>query len=123
MIYAAAILFALGVCYFWPTMIGFTSEYLPKTGALGMSLMGGAGMLSTAIWQPVIGSWLDDARTAAMETGLTQEVAELAAGKATLGKMMFFPLTVAVLFFFLFLGRKKLEERRVPQGHADEAIV
>lgn len=123
MIYAAAILFALGVCYFWPTMIGFTSEYLPKTGALGMSLMGGAGMLSTAIWQPVIGSWLDDARTAAMETGLAQDVAELAAGRATLGKMVFFPLTVAVLFGILFLFRKKLESRRVPQEHEAVEVV
>ena len=113
MIYAAAVLFALGVCYFWPTMIGFTSEYIPKTGALGMSLVGGAGMLSTAIWQPVIGSWLDSARESALATGIAQEAAELAAGKATLGKMMFFPLTVAILFFILFLFRKKLEEQRV----------
>lgn len=123
MIYAAAVLFALGVCYFWPTMIGFTSEYLPKTGALGMSLMGGAGMLSTAIWQPVIGSWLDDARTFAMDSGLAQEAAELAAGRGTLGKMVFFPLTVAVLFGILFLFRKKLESRRVPQEHEDAEVV
>ena len=59
MIYFGAILFAFGVCYFWPTMIGFVSEYIPKTGALGMSLVGGAGMLSTSIWQPVIGSDYD----------------------------------------------------------------
>lgn len=123
MIYAAAVLFALGVCYFWPTMIGFTSEYIPKTGALGMSLVGGAGMLSTAIWQPVIGSWLDDAREVALSSGLANEMAELAAGKETLGKMMFFPLAVAILFLILFLFRKKLEERRVPQAHEDEAIV
>jgi predicted MFS family arabinose efflux permease len=123
MIYLAAVLFALGVCYFWPTMIGFTSEYIPKTGALGMSLVGGAGMLSTAIWQPVIGSWLDGAREKAMESGIAQEVAELAAGKATLGKMMFFPLTVAVLFLILFMFRKKLEERRVPQAHTAEEIL
>ncbi|SFR35281.1 Fucose permease [Robiginitalea myxolifaciens] len=123
MIYAAAVLFALGVCYFWPTMIGFTSEYLPKTGALGMSLVGGAGMLSTAIWQPVIGSWLDSARENALASGVVQEAAELAAGKATLGKMMFFPLTVAVLFGILFFFRKKLEEGRVPQAHGAEEIV
>ena len=36
MIYFGAILFAFGVCYFWQTMIGFVSEYIPKTGALGM---------------------------------------------------------------------------------------
>jgi MFS family permease len=123
MIYLAAILFALGVCYFWPTMIGFTSEYLPKTGALGMSLVGGAGMFATSIWQPVIGGWLDTAKNEALASGLADQVAELTAGKATLGKMMFFPLAVAVLFFILFLLRKKLEERRVPQGHATEEIV
>ncbi|MBO6532511.1 MAG: MFS transporter [Muricauda sp.] len=123
MIYLAAILFALGVCYFWPTMIGFTSEYLPKTGALGMSLVGGAGMFATSIWQPVIGGWLDTAKNEALASGLADQVAELTAGKATLGKMMFFPLAVAVLFFILFLLRKKLEERRVPQGHTTEEIV
>lgn len=106
MIYFAAILFALGVCYFWPTMIGFTSEYLPKTGALGMSLVGGAGMFSTAIWQPVIGGWLDSAKETAVASGLTDQIAELAAGKATLGKMMFFPLAVLILFSILFLFRK-----------------
>lgn len=123
MIYLAAILFALGVCYFWPTMIGFTSEYLPKTGALGMSLVGGAGMFATSIWQPVIGGWLDSAKETAVASGLTDQIAELTAGKATLGKMMFFPLAVAILFAILFLFRKKLEERRVPQGHVKQEIV
>ncbi|WP_375326056.1 sugar MFS transporter [Flagellimonas sp. GZD32] len=123
MIYLAAVIFALGVCYFWPTMIGFTSEYLPKTGALGMSLVGGAGMFATSIWQPVIGGWLDSAKEAAVTSGLTDQVAELSAGKATLGKMMFFPLAVAVLFAILFLFRKKLEERRVPQEHTSEEIL
>jgi len=85
---------------------------------LGMSLVGGAGMLSTSIWQPVIGSWLDSAKESALSSGIAEEMAELVAGKAALGKMMFFPLTVAILFFILFLMRKKLEERRVPQGHA-----
>jgi hypothetical protein len=79
-------------------MIGFTSEYTPKTGALGMSLVGGAGMLSTSIWQPVIGSWLDRARVSAIESGITEEAAEMAAGRDTLGNIMYFPLTVAILF-------------------------
>jgi hypothetical protein len=41
----AATVFYVGVCYFWPTMLGFVSERLPKTGALGLALMGGVGML------------------------------------------------------------------------------
>ncbi|MEQ8239540.1 MAG: MFS transporter, partial [Cyclobacteriaceae bacterium] len=52
MVYVSAILFAIGVCYFWPTMISFVAEYLPKTGALGMSLIGGVGMLGLSIFQP-----------------------------------------------------------------------
>jgi len=116
MIYFAAILFAFGVCYFWPTMIGFVSEYLPKTGALGMSLVGGAGMLSTAIWQPVIGSWLDAEKEIALASGIAQEAAELVAGKAALGNMVYFPLALIVLFGILFAFGKKLEEKRIPQA-------
>jgi len=115
MIYPAAMLFALGVCYFWPTMIGFTSEYLPKTGALGMSLVGGAGMIGASIWQPVIGSWLDDAREGAIASGLDQNAADIIAGKNTLEIMVFFPLTLVVLFGILFALRKKIEGGRVPQ--------
>jgi MFS family permease len=116
MIYFGAVLFAFGVCYFWPTMIGFVSEYLPKTGALGMSLVGGAGMLSTSIWQPVIGSWLDAEKEIALNAGIAQEAAELIAGKAALGNMAYFPLALIVLFGILFAFRKKLEENRIPQG-------
>jgi len=65
MVYVAALLFAVGICYFWPTMIGFTAENIPKTGALGMSLVGGAGMFAMSIWNPIIGQWLDGNRIVA----------------------------------------------------------
>lgn len=58
--FAAATLFAIGVCYFWPTMLGFVSERCPKTGALGLALMGGAGMLSVAFVLPAMGHVYDD---------------------------------------------------------------
>jgi hypothetical protein len=45
MAFASATVFALGVCYFWPTMLGVTSERVPRSGAMGMALMGGMGML------------------------------------------------------------------------------
>ncbi|GAB5523541.1 MAG: hypothetical protein Roseis2KO_14130 [Roseivirga sp.] len=118
MVYLAAILFAVGVMYFWPTMIGFVGEYLPKTGALGMSLIGGAGMFATSIWQPVIGGWLDAEKADAIASGMTADAAELAAGQATLGNIVYFPLVLVVLFGLLFMYRKKLEAQRVPQsGH------
>ena len=45
MAFVSATVFAVGVCYFWPTMLGVTSERIPKSGALGLALMGGTGML------------------------------------------------------------------------------
>jgi MFS family permease len=113
MLYGASILFAFGVCYFWPTMIGFVSEYMPKTGALGMSLVGGMGMFATGIWNPIIGSWIDTNTQTALDSGLTQDLAEIAAGKATLGNMTYFPLILIIFFGILFLNRKKLEKLRV----------
>ncbi len=51
---ASATVFAVGVCYFWPTMLGFVSERIPRSGALGLGLMGTVGMavvgLVTAPW-------------------------------------------------------------------------
>lgn len=41
---AAATVFAVGVCYFWPTMLGVVAERVPKSGALGLGLMGTVGM-------------------------------------------------------------------------------
>ena len=118
MIYAAAALFALGVCYFWPTMIGFISEYTSKTGALGMSLVGGMGMFAVSIWNVIIGSKLDQEIEGAMALGLTGADADIAAGKSILGFMVSFPLALVVLFGILFFMRKKIEERRIPQaGH------
>ncbi len=122
MIYVAAALFALGVCYFWPTMIGFVSEYTAKTGALGMSLVGGAGMFATSIWNPIIGSRLDTEKATAIASGLTGEVAEVAAGKAVLGFMVYFPLTLVVLFGILFVIRKKIEKQRIYQSTEVEIV-
>lgn len=57
--FAAATVFALGVCYFWPTMLGFVAERMPKTGALGLSTMGGAGMLAVSFVLPIMGNIYD----------------------------------------------------------------
>lgn len=34
-IFIGAFVFGLGVCYFWPTMLGFVAENIPKSGAFG----------------------------------------------------------------------------------------
>jgi MFS family permease len=111
MIYISAAVFALGVTYFWPTMIGFTSEYMPKTGALGMSLMGGAGMFSVSMWNPVIGGWLDDAKAEAITNGVTGEAVELVAGQATLQHLAMIPGVLIIAFGVLFILRKRFAHK------------
>jgi MFS family permease len=105
--YLAAILFAVGVCYFWPTMLGFVGESIPKSGALGMSLVGGAGMLATGIAQPIVGGWLDAAKMHATEQGLSGEAADLVAGQATLQHLLTFPLILIVAFGALWYYMRK----------------
>jgi len=61
MTFVAAAVFAVGVTFFWPTMLGFVAEYLPETGALGLSIMGGAGMLSVSVVLPIMGNLMDNA--------------------------------------------------------------
>jgi MFS family permease len=57
--FAAATLFGVGKTYFWPTMLGVTAERFPRGGALLISLMGGAGMLSVAVALPIMGARID----------------------------------------------------------------
>ncbi|MDR6804065.1 MFS family permease [Dyadobacter sp. BE34] len=104
--YAAAVIFAMGVALFWPTMIGFVAQNVPLSGALGMSIVGGIGMFSTAIWQPVIGKWLDDAKAEKLAAGLTGDEMELAAGQATLSTMVMFPALLIVAFAILYFWMK-----------------
>jgi fucose permease len=86
-VFSAATVFALGVCYFWPTMIGFTSERCPRTGALGLALMGGTGMLSVSIVLPYMGHIYD-----------TQ------GGPAALEAVGFLPVILTVIFGALWLS-------------------
>jgi MFS family permease len=59
MAFVAATVFGIGKTYFWPTMLGITSEQFPRGGALLMNLVGGSGMLAAAAILPIMGSKLD----------------------------------------------------------------
>ncbi|HSR60665.1 MAG TPA: MFS transporter [Robiginitalea sp.] len=113
MVYVAAILFSMGIMYFWPTMVGFVSEYTHKTGALGMSIIGGFGMLITGVSLPMIGQMLDTERSDALASGVSEQAADLVAGQATLGNIMWLPVILIVLFGILFALRGKLEQVRI----------
>jgi len=111
MLFGAATIFAFGVCFFWPTMVGFVAENYPKTGALGLAVIGGAGMLSVSFVLPVIGRWYDAgiaARTpAGGATGDALAAIQAAAGLDALGKVALLPVILTVVFVLIALLKKK----------------
>ena len=107
MVYVAAVFFAMGVALFWPNMLGFIAEKVPLSGALGMSIVGGIGMFSTAIFQPIIGRWIDTSKAEQTTAGLTGDAMELAAGQSTLSTMVIFPLILVVAFAGLYMYMRK----------------
>ena len=69
MIFAAATLYAIGKTFFWPTMLGVTSEQCPKGGALTLNAMGGIGMLAVGILGfPFIGFLQESSATAQLKS-------------------------------------------------------
>jgi MFS family permease len=91
MVYVAAAIFGVGICFFWPTMLGFVSEKIPASGALGLSLMGGLGMFSVSIVLPIMGRFMDTT----------------ASGVETLRYMAVLPALLVVAFTYLFAKYRK----------------
>lgn len=106
MAYVAAIFFALGVAYFWPNMIGFVADKIPKSGALGMSIIGAVGMFSQTIFQPLTGRWIDSDLEKVAATGLTGDELELVAGQETMRTITIFPALAVVMFIILYFWMK-----------------
>ena len=57
--FAWAGVFAVGIAFWWPTMLGITSERFPRSGALGLAVIGATGSFATALSGPVMG-WLSE---------------------------------------------------------------
>jgi MFS family permease len=112
MLFAAATVFAVGVCFFWPTMIGFVAENYPKSGALGLAIMGGVGMLSAGYMVPIIGKLYDQGVIArGIPAGTDPATIPLpiqsAAGLEALGKVAILPVILTVVFVLIAVMRKK----------------
>ena len=105
MLYLAAAVFAMGVCYFWPTMLGFVNDRIPQSGALGLSLMGGVGMLGNWAYQTFfIGPKLDANKV----VGMT----DLQSGQNVLGSINMLPVFLVVAFaglYFYMNSRSKTQ--------------
>ncbi|MFK7950471.1 MAG: sugar MFS transporter [Saprospiraceae bacterium] len=125
MLFAAAAIFAVGTTYFWPTMLGFVAEYTPKTGAIGMSLIGGAGMFAVSIFSPVMGEMYDNNIASQLPEGAiladyqkategTAEAtqfaaAQLSAGPDILQTMVWIPVILTVIFAGLYFYTRNMK--------------
>ena len=57
--FLAATFWGTGVCFMWPTMLGAVNERYPRSGALGMGLMGTGATLAIYFFLPVMGRVFD----------------------------------------------------------------
>jgi MFS family permease len=116
MLFVGAIIFGIGVCYFWPTMLGFVAENLPKTGAVGLNLMGGAGMFAVSVYMIFMSDFYDTLVNAKIPTGtaaadlaaVTNEAKKLA-GPEVINATLMIPLVLIAAFIGLnvYMKNKK----------------
>jgi fucose permease len=57
-----ATLWGVGVCYMWPTMLATVNERYPRSGALGMGLMGSGATLAIYLFMPTMGKIFDSTK-------------------------------------------------------------
>jgi len=123
MVFVASAIFALGVAFFWPSMLGFASENIPQSGALGLAIMGGIGFLGGAIAQPVMGAIFDAQTIQAIPAGQTLDglksalagtaeaslwaQTQLTAGANTLLYVSIVPAILILAFSYLYIYKRK----------------
>lgn len=135
MIFVGAVVFGMGVCYFWPTMIGFVAENLPKTGAVGLNLMGGAGMFAVSVYMMFMGGFYDrklisklpegaDLKTyseapAGSDMANALATAKTAAGPEIINATLVIPiiLTLAFAALYFYMRGKKAPELLKATNH------
>lgn len=126
LLFVGALVFGIGVCYFWPTMLGFVAENLPRTGAVGLNFMGGAGMFAVSVYMIFMGGYYDrlianklpaganvaqysaPEATPEMATALNQAKAE--AGPEIINATLVIPIILIIAFtilFFYMRGRSR----------------
>ncbi|HEU4576477.1 MAG TPA: MFS transporter [Chitinophagaceae bacterium] len=129
MLFVGALIFGIGVCYFWPTMLGFVSENMPKTGAVGLNFMGGAGMFAVSVYMIFMGGYYDKLVASKLPAGAsladytapaaTQQMtaalneAKKAAGPEIINVTMIIPLVLIVAFIALNIYMRGRHKKQV----------
>ena len=129
---AAAAVFAVGITYFWPTMLGFISLYVPRSGALGLAILGGIGAGATAIAQPFLGWVYDRQLEQHLPPGTTLQAlqsappgtpahaqwleVQVASGSGALQTMAILPVILIIAFGCLYAWQKGKTPERLSRG-------
>jgi MFS family permease len=101
LLFLSAVVFGIGVTYFWPTMLGFVATYIPKTGAIGLAIVGAAGMFAVSIYTQIMGGYYD---------GLTAKLSEVDAGRSVIRTTLYIPIALIVIFAGIHLYMKQRKE-------------
>ncbi len=104
-------------------MLGFVSENVPQSGALGLAIMGGIGFFGGGIAQPILGAIFDAQTIASIPAGQAIETLKAAAagtqeaglwaqiqlqgGANTLKLVSIVPAVLIVFFSFLYFWKRK----------------
>src|SRR5690606_25682587 len=67
----AGTVFAAGVAFYFPTMVGLMSERFPRAGSLGIVLMIGVGFIGSGASNAIMGHIADGYMPEALETQQT----------------------------------------------------
>ena len=122
MVFGGALVFGLGVCYFWPTMLGFVAENLPKTGAVGLNFMGGAGMFAVSIYMMFMGKFYDEKVLAKLPAGsdlatfndqAALTAAKTAAGPEIINATLIIPIVLTVAFIGLYFYMRNKPKKSI----------
>lgn len=104
----AATLWAIGVCFMWPTMLAAASRRFPRAGPWGIGLVGFAGALAIYFVLPQLGKIYDNAKLS--KAGGKDAFDALSAGSAEMHRVLAYAAetsfqTIAIIpvvLFFIF---------------------
>jgi fucose permease len=110
-----ATVWGVGVCYMWPTMLAAAAERHPKSGALGMGLIGSAGSLAIWFVLPEMGKIFDTNKIAAAGSegaykaleGSAKEVIDAAAAADSFRVVAILPAILLIVFGAIWLNDKR----------------
>ena len=108
-------------------MLGFVSENIPKSGALGINLLGGAGMFAVSIYMFFMGGYYDNLIAAVLPAGANIDTyrsaaagtpeaaayahAQLVAGPQVIIATNIIPFVRAFNFLFLFFYMRSKKKK------------